>query len=186
MKNKESIIGKSGVYSLVLDGITRYVGSASDFESRKSNHLAKLRKNKHEIANLQNIFNEVTEDKFEFVVLEFCKKSSLLEIEDYYQELYKDTIFNVNDVVKTKKKLRRGKEAANHKQKLSKINSGEGNPNAKLTENQAGEIIYLKNNTNMSKKDIAKKYNVSVPHIYRIGTKRWKGVNPVPVESNIS
>jgi len=190
MKRIKNLIDKSGIYALVFEEnhteVIRYVGSTGDLESRKSNHLSNLRNQKHNLNRLQSLFNEVGEEKFKFVVLEYCNKSSLPEREKYYKQLHIDTIFNINNIVKIKKKIRRGKESSNLKNMFSDLMSGEKNPNSKLSENEAGQILWLKENTKMKLKDIAEKYKVSLSSVGNIGVRRWIGVKPVPVEVDVS
>ena len=190
MKRIKNLIDRSGIYALVFEEnnteVIRYIGSTGDLESRKSNHLANLRNQKHNNEHLQTLFNEVGEDKLNFIVLEYCNKSSLPEREEYYKQLHKDTIFNINNILKIKKKLRRGRESANHKNKFSELMSGENNPNSKLMENDVGEILWLKENTNMKLKDIAEKYDISLSAVGNIGVRRWVGVKAIPVEVDVS
>ena len=186
MKKNKSLIGNSGIYALVVEEnnteVIRYVGSASDLESRKSNHLSNLRKKKHKNEYLQSLFNEVGEGKFKFMVLERCNKSLLLEREKYYKQLHEDTILNIRDILNTKKKVRRGRESSNLKHMFSELMSGENNPNCRLSETEAGEILWLKQNTEMRLKEIAEKYNISPSQVGNIGVRRWIDVKAIPVE----
>lgn len=182
-KSKNSIIGKPGVYALTIDGIVRYVGSTgSDLESRKSNHLANLRNNKHKNIALQESFNKSGESSYQFVVLDFCPKSLTLKLEDYHKMIHRETIFNQNGINNTVKKLRRGRGAAQIKKKLSELNSGEGNPMARLSRDQAGEVLWLREYTSMNSIEIAERYKISVSHVNRIGKRRWIGINPVRID----
>ncbi|HBI37940.1 MAG TPA: hypothetical protein DDY71_09875 [Spirochaetia bacterium] len=177
MSKKQKLIGRSGVYGWYVDGIIRYVGSAGySFESRKSNPLATLRRGKHSNKRLQNMFNEVGEKRFELRILEKCAKKNLYVLEKHYKDLYKDTVFNERDIIKLTKKIRRGKQAANHKQKFRELFSGEKNPMARLTEIQAGEILFLKLHTKLKHKEIGDLYGVSASQVSRIGNIRWIGV----------
>jgi group I intron endonuclease len=187
MSKKQKLIGKSGVYGWFVDGIIRYVGSAGNFESRKSNPLSNLRKGKHCNKRLQALFNEVGEDRFELVILEKCAKRDLYVLEKKYKDMYRDTVFNENNIIKLTKKIRRGKEAANHKEKFRQLFSGERNPNVKITESQAGEILWLKLHTNLKHKEIGDMYGVSTSQVSRIGKIRWVDVKPVePINFNIN
>ena len=179
-------LNKSGVYAWYVDegneSIVRYVGSAGSFESRKSSPLAILRKGKHRCNRLQDVFDELGEDKFKLVILEKCAKKNLYILEQKYQEIHKDTIYNKNKVRTLKKKVRRGKEASNHKKKFSEMFSGENNPNCRISGIQAGEILFLKNNTKLKHKQIAEMYGISSSQVSKIGKIRWKNVEEVEVE----
>ena len=190
MKRIKNLINRSGIYALVFEenntDVICYIGSTGDLESRLSNHMSNLRHQKHNNSCLQSLFNEVGEGRFEFTVLEYCNKSSLLEREDYYKKLHENTICNLNDINNTKKMIRRGKHSANFKNLFSKLNEGEKNPNNRLSEKEAGMILWLKQNTKMKMKDIAEKFKISITHVCNIGVRRWVGVKPVPVEVDAS
>lgn len=62
----------------------KYIGSAANFNWRKSKHLSDLRKNKHHSIKLQRHFNKYGEDDLIFILKEECDKSQLLEIEQHY------------------------------------------------------------------------------------------------------
>ena len=76
---------KSGIYqirNLVNNKI--YVGSASDFYERKSQHFSLLKYGKHN-QKLQNSYNKYGKDNFVFEVIEFVEdKNKLLEYEQYW------------------------------------------------------------------------------------------------------
>lgn len=76
---------KSGIYQIenLINGRI-YVGRASRFKGRWSTHLSSLRNNKHHNEYLQNDFNKLGEDAFQFEVIEVVKKTStevLAEVE---------------------------------------------------------------------------------------------------------
>lgn len=182
--SKQKLIGRSGVYAILINDVIRYIGSASNLESRKSNHLSNLRHNKHSNKELQELFNEFGEEKFKFYALDYCNKSSLYEMERQYMRIHADTIVNQQAINDTKKKVRRGKESSNFKHKFSELMSGENNPNASITEQIAAEIIWLKQNTDMTHRAIAEKYGISKNIVSRTGRDRWMHVQPVePIES---
>lgn len=80
----------SGIYqirNLVNNKI--YIGSATLFGVRKSNHFNDLRKGKHANSYFQNAWNKYEEINFVFELLEICDKQFLIEREQYYLDLYK-------------------------------------------------------------------------------------------------
>ena len=94
--------------------------------------------------------------------------------------IHEDTIVNINRIKDTKKKVRRGKESSNHKEKFSELMKGENNPNcSKLNDIDAGEVLWLKQNTNMKQKDIAEAYEVSPSLVSSVGKSRWLSVQPI-------
>ncbi|WP_199614434.1 GIY-YIG nuclease family protein [Paenibacillus alkalitolerans] len=122
------------------------IGSAQDIKKRWSNYLTLLRKGEYGNKYLQDEWNKYGEENFEFIVVEeLTRKRDLSIVEKYWQDYYRaaDMLYNKNKVRKTKKKLRRGKEAANHKEKMSAVQSGENNPRhaGKLT---TEDVIMIK------------------------------------------
>lgn len=129
------------VYCWKVNEIVRYVGSGKDItDSRKSNHLARLRKGTH-IKELQMDYDTYGEASFDFVILEECGVKECFEKEKIYSQLYQDTIYNKNEVKNTKKRIKTGLKAKRHKEKFSELMSGENNPNcSKLTKEQVRQI----------------------------------------------
>lgn len=101
-KRQHGLINKTGVYAIIINNIIRYVGSTFySLESRKSNHLANLRKNKHHNHNLQTEFNKYGESKTQFKVIEYYDGHDRLELlgkEKHWIDYYKSTIFNKAEV----------------------------------------------------------------------------------------
>lgn len=169
-------MAKMGVYCLICEEDKAiYIGSSSyDVKKRHSNHLALLRKNKHYNEELQNIYNTRGEDAVKFVIIEECKEDEIAKAEqswiNYYEEKDWDVV-NEQSVFKN-----RGRLSNEVKQKLSQIQSGSGNGNAKLSEADVDNIRKLIKE-GLKNKDIAEKYNVSPSLIEKIkyGV-RWKHV----------
>lgn len=63
-------------------------------EGRISNHLRKLRKNKHENDYLQRSFNKYGEENFEWKIIKCCKEEELLNQEQYYINIYQSANYN--------------------------------------------------------------------------------------------
>jgi hypothetical protein len=168
----------NGVYAWKVNGLIRYIGSGKQLiKSRKSNHLSRLREGMH-CEGLQKLYDELGEESFEFVIIEECRVKDLFEREKHYKDLYKDTIFNENDVVNFKKSIKTGLKAKRHKEKFSLIMSGENNPmNSKLSE---GDVLLIKQmlKDGIRQGEIAEIFNISKSFVSSINTgKRWKYVN---------
>jgi group I intron endonuclease len=80
------VSANGGIYK-ILNSVTGryYIGSAVNFNTRKSHHFGKLRRNVHDNNYLQRAFNKYGEDSFSFIVMEYvADKSKLIEREQYY------------------------------------------------------------------------------------------------------
>jgi len=75
----------SGIYQIV-NNVTqkRYIGLASNMNSRKQGHIYDLRRNKHGNDYLQKAWNKYGEANFSFLCLEECDKTNLYKREDYW------------------------------------------------------------------------------------------------------
>jgi hypothetical protein len=125
---------------------------------------------------LQKLYDECGEDSFQFVILKKCLVQDLLKWEKYFKDLHKETVFNINDIVKTKKKKRVGKKSKNHKQKFRELFSGENNPNC---QNSIDTIIQIKVaiRNGMKNKDIALMFGKNDAYISKIKNGyRWADV----------
>lgn len=168
-----------GIY-LIKNNITRRgrVGSAKDIYKRFSNYKSALRNgNANEL--MQQDFNDYGEQSFEFIILEECNVADLFKREKYYQDLYSDCAkYNKNRVVNTTKKIRRGKEAKNYKEKRSAITSGSKNGNnSKLSENDVKDIRKMLLLGEYTQSKIAEIYNCSQTLIFNIKVNnRWASV----------
>lgn len=171
-----------------------YIGSAVNFKSRKSDHLKLLRKGIHHSKKLQHFFWKYGEKCIQFLIIEECEKSKLIEREqfwiDYYQS-YEKTGFNICKIAgstygrilseETKDKIR--KKAVGRKQSDEQIsqrvqkNTGKKRPKSavilttlktqKLTQIQAEEIR-MKLEIGFTQNEMAKEYGVCQRTISRI------------------
>ena len=66
-----------------------YIGSSKNIYQRLLKHFALLRHNKHQNAHLQSAWNKYGEINFEWLVLEFCDLTKLIEREQYCLDLLK-------------------------------------------------------------------------------------------------
>ena len=164
----------TGIYAWVVKGVVRYVGSSKDiYNSRKSNHLSRLRNGTH-IPQLQQLFDEFGQNAFEFVELERCLVRELNEREDHYKDVFKDTIFNLNDINNYKKDIKTGLRAKSFKDKLSEVNSGTGNPMCKTETTTIVQIKVALRDGKMTNKQISDLFGKSPSMISSIkNNKRW-------------
>ncbi len=173
-KNKKVV----GVYAWVVDNVLRYIGHSKDvYDSRKSNHLSKLRHGKH-TKKMQKLWDEVNdESKWKFELIEECLVHDLLVRESYYKDLYQDTLCNTNNINKKKKSFRTGHKAKKQKEKFSELFSGTKNPNCQHEIEIVIAIKYLLENTNMRNREIARLFDVNDEYVSKIKIKlRWPKV----------
>lgn len=75
----------SGIYTITnLVDNKVYIGYALMFNTRKSDHWDKLKRNKHKNIYLQRAWNKYGEDNFSFEILEECEKQFLASLEHYW------------------------------------------------------------------------------------------------------
>lgn len=177
--NGELKYGKSGVYLISVNGVVVYVGSSLNVAKRKSNHLSLLRYNKHPLKKLQKLYDKFGEETFIFTVMlqTICKRDrdKLYQMEAKTMEMFQDTILNADRVLQKNKYIRNAEESRRFREKMSKIMSGEGNPNSKLTEKDIIHILDMKKR-GIKVTEIANVYDISQNYIYQIGKTRWKNV----------
>lgn len=121
----------SGVYAIRNQANGKMIiGSAKDIRRRWSNYFSLLRHGKYGNRALQADWDEYGEESFERIILEETKITELFEREQYWMDAHwdKGILYNKHRQRKTKKKIRRGREAAKHREKMSIVNSGQNNP----------------------------------------------------------
>lgn len=86
---------KPGVYLIrqISSGLV-YIGSTSNISKRWSRHRKMLREKTHTNKKLQTAFNEMGESDFEFDILRLVSKERLLEVEQFWLNVYRDKSFN--------------------------------------------------------------------------------------------
>lgn len=154
-----------------------YIGSADDIFHRWSDHLSKLKAGKHKTTALQNAWNKFGENDFKWDILEETAFEDLYEKEKYWMKFYgKDVMYNFKNIVLTTKIKKTEKQSKDLKEKLSKANSGENNPNSKITEDIARKIKQ-ELAKGFSNQKVADMFNVSAGNVSKIknGT-RWASV----------
>ena len=170
------IIQKAGVYIARCKGEVVYVGSTNNLAKRQSTHLSALRKGYHSNKKLQELYDslENKDDLIFSAVTTVSEKNrkQLFEIEDKWMEEHKETILNRNRVTQESKLVRSKEEQDAISEIFRKANEGVKNPMCRLSEDDAREIIELKDE-GVRHKIIADKLDVSVNYVSRIGKDRW-------------
>lgn len=175
---------KSGVYTINYrvndviseDDKTLYVGKATNINKRKSDHLNLLRNNKHYNSELQEFYNMVGEERLYF--RHALVENNLLKFGEQFMmkiESMENNILNSNRVINTKVTERDPVKAKLHSKRMSKRMSGQNNPNSKLTEVDAKNILDMKDR-GVKIAEIAEVFDISINHVHRIGKTRWKCV----------
>lgn len=79
----------SGIYK-IQNKITNdlYIGSTKDFNHRKYTHFSLLDRNKHHSKILQRSYNKHGKRNFIFKIVETCNIHELLELEQFYLDLF--------------------------------------------------------------------------------------------------
>jgi group I intron endonuclease len=174
----------SGIYgiSCKIDGKI-YIGQSNNIKKRWSDHQSKLRHNKHGNKNLQEAFNTYgeynidNEENFKYIIIEECKQSDLNVLESKWKTYYEGNLYNKNNIINLKKKIRRGRESVKVYERYSKQNQGENNPNC--TKFNDEKIIDIKTmiRDGIDLKVIADKYNTTYEYIKLIkGNYKWKHI----------
>lgn len=101
----------------------KYIGSTNDKKTRWSKHRSSLRKNKHTNPHLQNSWNKYGEEVFKFSIIE------KVEDEEDLQNREQDYLDKENPEYNIKPKADRSQMAEETKEKISKAQRGEKNPN---------------------------------------------------------
>lgn len=78
-------MGESGIYSIEhIESGKKYIGSAINVSTRMSEHLLRLKNNKHKNKKLQNAWNKHGNDAFVFSVIELVSNDMLIAREQYW------------------------------------------------------------------------------------------------------
>lgn len=86
---------QSGVY-LITNHITNkvYVGSSNNLGRRKIDHFSRLKMQNHANIHLQYSYNRYGRGAFSWEILEYCTEEELLNVEQYYIDLYESCNMN--------------------------------------------------------------------------------------------
>ena len=92
------LVQEAGIYK-IRNNITSdfYIGSAANLRYRWYNHRNALGANRHSNQHLQSAWNKYGADAFEFIVIELCEKSKLLEREQFYIDS-ESPAYNINRI----------------------------------------------------------------------------------------
>ncbi len=85
MINKENNCGIYQIKNIISNKI--YIGSSKNLERRKNEHFMALKRGMHDSKPLQEDWNCLTEECFEFSILELCDEDYLLEREQCYLDV---------------------------------------------------------------------------------------------------
>jgi hypothetical protein len=178
-----SITFNSGVYAILNKATGRvYIGSATSLKRRFYEQSSYLRTNNHWIKILQEDWNVLGSENFEFLIMEECL--NFRERESFYIEKYKDIKYNINLGV-TKKGTKHSKEtllkmkqgrakqilSPDHYQKIKEKTLAK-NPNfyqelalskfktPNIRCKETGEVFF-------HCMEAARKYNISRNHVWR-------------------
>lgn len=111
----------SGVYGIFSKIDNRvYIGSATNFDSRKKTHFDKLKANVHVNKPLQNFVNKYGIESIEFIVLAKCPSEYCIKLEQFFLDNF-DNKFNIRLIAESNFGL---KASAETKQKMSKARKG--------------------------------------------------------------
>jgi hypothetical protein len=168
IKIKGLYVNYSGVYG-IKDNVSEqwlYVGAGKEMNNRFSTHTSTLLSGKHRNKRLQEHFNNVNGD-ITIVVLEYG--DNLAELEEKWTEELKPLY---SKLTRAGVGFYQSKNPESTK-KRRVANLGSRNPRAKLSDDQVHEILWLKEYSNFTIIDIAKRYKVSQSLIYSIGKSKW-------------
>lgn len=192
MRNKmKSVTGNIyglGIYCIKANGKVLYVGSGM-MNDRLSSHLYYLKRDRYKDTNKEILQVYYDMGELEFEVLHFSehnaeyetmsimKKENLQEalgtLEEFYMNLYKDTICNKQ---KTVKKHSSNKNATSTYLRR-RANLGGNNPNSKYGEILIAEILWLKENGYKPKQIelLLEKQGVDISNAYisALGVQKW-------------
>lgn len=137
---KIGVIHDSCVYKIVSKKTKKcYIGSAKDFNKRKSVHLWHLKKGSHHSAYLQNHVNKYGLDDISFEILDFVDIVDLVNKEQYYIDLFNPE-FNISKFAYSTIGVRCSEEK---KELLRKIHTGRKATPAAIEANRLGQLKRL-------------------------------------------
>jgi len=139
-----SVESKCGIYAIInVINQKRYVGYSQNIRNRQSQHLSKLRRNKHDNPHLQAAWNIFKEENFIIEILQECSKEELNFWEDYWVRILKlnDREFGYNiEITDPNKKGRHSDET-----KIRMHNKRTGSKHVLDEEQQKRKILRIKN-----------------------------------------
>jgi len=91
-----AVCGVTGIYSIRVDEYI-YIGQASNMYRRWSEHISRLRRNKHGNNFLQNVYNKYGESALSFAIIDETLERDLTPSEQWYLDTLK--MFHPNDKI---------------------------------------------------------------------------------------
>jgi len=115
----------SGIYKIINNKNGHfYIGSSSNLEYRRKEHLKRLKSNKHHSRYLQNAWNKYGKECFDFEIIEECENDKLLELEQFYLDKLKPE-YNICKFSTSRLGCKSSDET---RKKLSILNTGKNHP----------------------------------------------------------
>jgi group I intron endonuclease len=158
-----------------------YVGSSTNFLSRKACHLSRLKANGHHSPYLQNYYNKHGKESLQFILIEEIDAVLQLEREQYWINTLKP-VFNMESIAGLPPNHKGRKRSQETIQRMSTARSGikltdehkrtisRNHGKRKLSLEQVQEIYNMTQN-NIKNKDIAALYNIDASVVSRIKNK---------------
>lgn len=195
LRKVEGNINGMGIYCFKdINGKILYVGSGM-MNDRLQTHLYNLKRGLYENSNKKVLQHTYNCENLIFEVVHFSENNttylngtneerkaiqeSLETLEQFYVNLYKDTICNLH------KKITKTSSSPNRltTYKRRKANLGSKNPNVKYSEKMISEILYLKQNGYKPKeisKIIEDNYKIDIKRTYisKLGVEKWIHLEP--------
>lgn len=165
----------TGIYAIVVERKGKddliYIGQSVDIKRRWSKHKREIETGVHLYKELV-LYNNLDPKNIKYEILERCSEEDLEQLERDYIRYFKmvDGIKVVNKTEYTKRKSK-----VKDTTKMEKAQKWQSNGNAKLTLNEAKEILYLKE-YGYKAKDIAEMYDICSSYVYDIGRTKWVGL----------
>ena len=164
-----------------------YIGSSSRLKLRWNRHLTDLKCNVHHSLALQRAFHKYGYDNFEFIILENCEESKLLEKEQYYLDTLnpkynickiagncagvKHSIETIEKRRNSLIKLWENKELKTTHSKYGRSKKKEQNTLIRQQKEQRNLQIIKDLKSGIRQDVIAEKYNLSTPSITQLKKK---------------
>lgn len=162
-----------------------YIGSSNNIRRRYNEHMSYFKRNKHSNIKLQNHVNKYGIDDLNFcvhIIDNSLSNNELRELEqkeilcfNTYKKGFNLTENTEHATMSEDGKLRLSLKAKERqsikevKERLIIQNSGEKNPNSKLTNE---DVLFIRNNLHLKRKELSLRYNVSCKTIWRIKNNR--------------
>lgn len=150
----------SGIYAIInIYNFRVYIGSAVDIKNRWRNHRDDLKCKKHGNVYLQGVFNKYGLKELLFVLIEECKKESLLEREQFWIDSLETVAPLGYNILPIAGSRLGSKHSDNAKAKMKEARNKRGpvseETRTKMSDAHTGRIISWGYKISQSKKGIA-------------------------------